>query len=63
MNLPVESPCFLFHLHLVYFYLMTFKNEPIFMVDVKDIRVVVNYDFPNNIEDYVHRIGRTGRAG
>ncbi|KAI8827252.1 P-loop containing nucleoside triphosphate hydrolase protein [Fimicolochytrium jonesii] len=24
---------------------------------------VINYDFPNNIEDYVHRIGRTGRAG
>lgn len=27
------------------------------------IRVVVNYDFPTGIEDYVHRIGRTGRAG
>lgn len=26
-------------------------------------RVVVNYDFPNGVEDYVHRIGRTGRAG
>jgi len=25
--------------------------------------VVVNYDFPTGIEDYVHRIGRTGRAG
>jgi len=24
---------------------------------------VINYDFPKNIEDYVHRIGRTGRAG
>lgn len=24
---------------------------------------VVNYDFPNHIEDYVHRVGRTGRAG
>jgi ATP-dependent RNA helicase DDX5/DBP2 len=24
---------------------------------------VVNYDMPNNAEDYVHRIGRTGRAG
>ncbi|KAF8838610.1 hypothetical protein BDN67DRAFT_907028, partial [Paxillus ammoniavirescens] len=22
-----------------------------------------NYDFPNNCEDYIHRIGRTGRAG
>jgi len=32
-------------------------------LDVKDIDVVVNYDMPNTIEDYVHRIGRTGRAG
>lgn len=26
-------------------------------------RVVVNFDFPTGVEDYVHRIGRTGRAG
>ncbi|CAN6801229.1 unnamed protein product [Brassica oleracea var. botrytis] len=32
-------------------------------LDVKDIRAVINYDFPNGVEDYVHRIGRTGRAG
>lgn len=32
-------------------------------LDVKDIKYVINYDFPNQIEDYVHRIGRTGRAG
>merc|ERR1719405_400442 len=32
-------------------------------IDVKDIKYVINYDFPNQIEDYVHRIGRTGRAG
>ncbi|CAN0924508.1 DEAD-box ATP-dependent RNA helicase 46 [Linum grandiflorum] len=32
-------------------------------LDVKDIRAVVNYDFPTGVEDYVHRIGRTGRAG
>merc|ERR1711957_1013768 len=32
-------------------------------LDVKDIKYVINYDFPNNIEDYVHRVGRTGRAG
>jgi ATP-dependent RNA helicase DDX5/DBP2 len=30
---------------------------------VKDIRFVVNFDFANNTEDYVHRIGRTARAG
>merc|ERR1712194_198647 len=32
-------------------------------LDVKDIKYVINYDFPNSIEDYVHRVGRTGRAG
>ncbi|TKR89185.1 hypothetical protein L596_013325 [Steinernema carpocapsae] len=30
-------------------------------LDVDDIKFVVNYDYPNNSEDYVHRIGRTGR--
>ncbi len=32
-------------------------------IDVNDIEVVVNYDLPDNIQDYVHRIGRTARAG
>jgi ATP-dependent RNA helicase DDX5/DBP2 len=32
-------------------------------LDVNDVKVVINYDFPNNLEDYVHRIGRTGRSG
>jgi len=32
-------------------------------LDIKDINAVVNYDFPSNLEDYVHRIGRCGRAG
>lgn len=30
---------------------------------MKDIKCVVNFDFPTSLEDYVHRIGRTGRAG
>lgn len=33
------------------------------MADVKDVKFVINYDFPGSLEDYVHRIGRTGRAG
>lgn len=32
-------------------------------IDVKNIALVINYDLPDNPEDYVHRIGRTGRAG
>ena len=32
-------------------------------LDVKQLKLVVNYDAPNHLEDYVHRTGRTGRAG
>lgn len=32
-------------------------------LDVKQLKLVVNYDAPNHMEDYVHRAGRTGRAG
>jgi len=32
-------------------------------IDVTGIQLVVNYDLPSTAEDYVHRIGRTGRAG
>ena len=31
-------------------------------IDVTGISLVLNYDLPDNSEDYVHRIGRTGRA-
>jgi len=32
-------------------------------LDIPDVDYVINYSFPLTIEDYVHRIGRTGRAG
>jgi ATP-dependent RNA helicase DDX5/DBP2 len=32
-------------------------------IHVNDIALVVNYDFPQCLDDYIHRIGRTGRAG
>ena len=32
-------------------------------LDVKLLKLVINYDCPNHMEDYVHRAGRTGRAG
>ncbi len=32
-------------------------------LDISDLDVVINYDLPRTAEDYVHRIGRTGRAG
>ncbi|XP_014260975.1 probable ATP-dependent RNA helicase DDX5 isoform X2 [Cimex lectularius] len=31
-------------------------------LDVEDVMYVINYDFPNSSEDYIHRIGRTGRS-
>lgn len=32
-------------------------------LDIRQIILVVNFQCPNHMEDYVHRIGRTGRAG
>jgi len=32
-------------------------------IDVDDVEVVFNYDLPYDVEDYLHRIGRTGRVG
>ncbi len=32
-------------------------------IDVKNIELVINFDLPDHKDDYVHRIGRTGRAG
>ena len=32
-------------------------------LDIKQLECVVNFDFPGSVDDYVHRIGRTGRAG
>jgi ATP-dependent RNA helicase DBP3 len=32
-------------------------------LDIPDVEVVINYSYPLTTEDYVHRIGRTGRAG
>ena len=32
-------------------------------IDIPNVEMVVNYDIPHNSEDYIHRVGRTGRAG
>jgi superfamily II DNA/RNA helicase len=32
-------------------------------LDIPDVTHVINYDLPENYDDYIHRIGRTGRAG
>lgn len=33
-----------------------------YLADVEDVKFVINLDYPSNSEDYVHRIGRTGRS-
>jgi probable ATP-dependent RNA helicase DDX4 len=35
----------------------------ILIADIKNVSHVVNYDLPRTIDEYVHRIGRTGRVG
>lgn len=32
-------------------------------IDFKGVNVVINYDFPQSVASYIHRIGRCGRAG
>jgi len=34
----------------------------LFYSDVEDVKFVINFDYPQSSEDYVHRIGRTGRS-
>lgn len=39
-----------------------FLNPPRDFQDVEDVKFVINYDYPNSSEDYIHRIGRTARS-
>ena len=32
-------------------------------LDINDVKHVINYDLPSSIDEYIHRIGRTGRCG
>jgi ATP-dependent RNA helicase RhlE len=46
-----------------YFRIMVATDVAARGLDINDIQLVLNYDLPDNSEDYVHRIGRTARAG
>ena len=46
----------------IFIILPLFFSQYFSFADVDDVKVVINYDFPNVFQDYVHRIGRTGRT-
>lgn len=46
-----------FHFH------RTYSNHHPAYIDINELPLVINYDLPDVPETYVHRIGRTGRAG
>lgn len=62
----------MFNLINYLFYKLAFKDNSLRVLcatdvaarglDISDINVVINFDFPTNIETYIHRIGRTGRV-
>lgn len=75
--MPSRTSCFLkqpFKLIFKYLYMRDWSTRifvswfcilndfPFCFLDVEDIKFVINYDYPNTSEDYIHRIGRTGRV-
>lgn len=61
-SLTILFVCFFGNTNTILLYYFFCSFLLLLKTDVKDVRFVINYDMPNNIEDYVHRIGRTGRA-
>lgn len=57
----LQKLCPLWDNHLFPF-LHAVKPIRLYPKDVEDIKFVINYDYPNSSEDYVHRIGRTARS-
>lgn len=45
-----------------FFFFLRFATLQRIFTDVEDVKFVINYDYPNSSEDYIHRIGRTARS-
>jgi hypothetical protein len=63
LAIPCHPPCVHAGTLLALQACVPFANHFPCFKDVRNITHVLNYDYPNNSEDYIHRIGRTGRAG
>lgn len=54
-----------FEINKVFFFIVMFVNVNCNStgLDIPHVRHVINFDLPSDVEEYVHRIGRTGRMG
>ena len=56
VNAIVQPAC-------AYYFTCTLLQVAARGLDIPNVKHVINFDLPNDIEEYVHRIGRTGRVG
>ena len=53
---------FIFYIIIIIIIFNAYWSAFHFILDVDGIKYVINFDYPNSSEDYIHRIGRTGRS-
>lgn len=60
----VKTPASL-HVHVCVTSCFSFEHPQVAArgLDISNVKHVINFDLPSDIEEYVHRIGRTGRVG
>lgn len=58
----MHASCALLSLYLSTYPSTSATRQRPLLADVEDVKFVINFDYPNNSEDYIHRIGRTARS-